>query len=230
MRREFAVPLVPETGMFDLFEDTADVQGVPERLAPGAVVLRGAASGRATVLQAALTRVIEEAPFRFMTTPGGYRMSVAMTNCGGVGWVTDRAGYRYDAIDPLSARPWPSMPAVFSELASEAASKAGFPGFRPDSCLINRYEPGARLSLHQDRNERAFDQPIVSVSLGLPAIFLFGGMRRADRARRVPLRHGDVAVWGGEARLTFHGVAPLKDAYHAQLGRCRVNLTFRKAH
>jgi DNA oxidative demethylase len=152
---------------------------------------------------------------------------VAMTNCGQAGWVTDRSGYRYDARDPESGRPWPAMPAVFADLAVRAAAEAGFVGFRPESCLINRYEPGARMSLHQDRNERDFGQPIVSVALGLPAVFLFGGLKRADRARRVPLRHGDVVVWGGSARLNFHGVAPLADDVHPLLGRSRINLTFR---
>jgi alkylated DNA repair protein (DNA oxidative demethylase) len=156
-------------------------------------------------------------------------MSVAMTNCGRAGWVTDRSGYRYDPLDPVTQRPWPPMPAGFLELAARAASAAGFPGFVPDSCLINRYEPGTRLSLHQDRNERDFGAPIVSVSLGLPAVFLFGGSRRADRARRVRLESGDVVVWGGPARLAFHGVAPLADGDDPLTGNCRINLTLRKA-
>jgi alkylated DNA repair protein (DNA oxidative demethylase) len=152
-----------------------------------------------------------------------------MTNCGAAGWVTDRRGYRYDPIDPVSGQPWPAMPPVFLQLASEAAAAAGFGDFSPDACLINRYEPGTRLSLHQDRNERDFNAPIVSVSLGLPAVFLFGGLQRSDRPRRVLLQHGDVAVWGGPARLNFHGVMPLKEGHHPMLGRCRVNLTLRKA-
>jgi alkylated DNA repair protein (DNA oxidative demethylase) len=215
--------------MLDLFESSGEVDSRPEALGPGAVILRGAAAPTAVLLLAAVEQVVAGAPWRFMTTPGGYRMSVAMTNCGAAGWVTDRSGYRYDAIDPLSARPWPAMPRAFSELAGACAATTGFGDFSPDACLINRYEPGARLSLHQDRNERDFEAPIVSVSLGLPAVFLFGGQQRAGRPRRVPLVHGDVVVWGGPARLNFHGVSPLKDGQHPLLGRYRVNLTFRKA-
>ncbi len=215
--------------MLDLFESSGEVDSRPEPLGPGAVILRGAAAPTSAELLAAVEQVVAAAPWRFMTTPGGYRMSVAMTNCGAAGWVTDRSGYRYDAIDPLSARPWPAMPRAFSELAGVCAATAGFGDFSPDACLINRYEPGARLSLHQDRNERDFRAPIVSVSLGLPAVFLFGGKQRADRPRRVPLVHGDVVVWGGPARLNFHGVSPLKDGQHPLLGCYRVNLTFRKA-
>jgi alkylated DNA repair protein (DNA oxidative demethylase) len=163
-----------------------------------------------------------------MTTPGGLRMSVAMSNCGVAGWVTDRGGYHYDACDPETTRRWPPMPQVFRELASSAAAEAGFPGFTPDACLISRYECGARLSLHQDKDEGDLEAPIVSVSLGLPAVFLFGGHRRTDRAQRVPLAHGDVAVWGGPARLRFHGVQPVKDGNHPLLGACRINLSFRK--
>src|SRR5882724_3104357 len=187
--------------MLDLFESSAEVEPQPEPLGPGAVILRRAALPTAALLLAAVERLVDQAPLRFMTTPGGYRMSVAMTNCGEAGWVTDRSGYRYDAIDPLTGRPWPAMPSVFSDLACAAAATGGFSDFSPDACLINRYEPGARLSLHQDRNERDFNAPIVSVSLGLPAVFLFGGLRRVDTPRRVPLAHGDVVVWGGPARL-----------------------------
>jgi alkylated DNA repair protein (DNA oxidative demethylase) len=157
-------------------------------------------------------------------------MSVAMTNCGAAGWVTDRSGYRYDGIDPQSGKPWPEMPSVFRELAGRAAAAAGFDDFLPDACLINRYQPGARMSLHQDKDERDFGSPIVSVSLGLPAIFLFGGPERSDRPRRFRLEHGDIVVWGGPSRLFFHGVAPLADGEHNLLGRQRINLTFRRAH
>ena len=209
----------------DLFERERGV--VP--LAPGAMVLRGFAQPFGERLVAALGRVVERAPFRHMVTPGGHRMSVAMTNCGRAGWVTDRAGYRYDHRDPESGRRWPAMPDEFAALAVQAAARAGFDGFAPDACLVNRYEPGTRLSLHQDRNERDFEAPIVSVSLGLPAIFLFGGLERRDPARRVPVVHGDVAVWGGPARLTYHGVMPLDAGQHPVLGACRINLTFRKA-
>jgi alkylated DNA repair protein (DNA oxidative demethylase) len=200
-----------------------------EQLAEGAVVLRDFAAAGATTLLAALEGVIARAPFRHMQTPSGFRMSVAMTNCGSLGWVTDRTGYRYDTADPDSGNDWPSMPEPFLRLAQDAAAHGGFGGFLPDACLVNRYEPGARLSLHQDKNESDFGQPIVSVSLGLPAVFLFGGWQRADKPRRVALTHGDVTVWGGPARLRFHGVLPLKEGHHALLGRHRINLTFRKA-
>jgi alkylated DNA repair protein (DNA oxidative demethylase) len=193
------------------------------------MVLRGFAQPFGERLVAALGRVVERAPFRHMVTPGGHRMSVAMTNCGAAGWVTDRAGYRYDHRDPESGRRWPAMPDEFAALALQAAARAGFDGFAPDACLVNRYERGTRLSLHQDRNERDFEAPIVSVSLGLPAIFLFGGLERRDPARRVPVVHGDVAVWGGPARLAYHGVMPLDAGQHPVLGACRINLTFRKA-
>jgi len=200
-----------------------------ENLGPGAVLLRGFALEGERALLEALEAIAAAAPFRHMTTPGGYRMSVAMTNCGALGWITDRRGYRYDGIDPDSRKPWPKMPDPFLELAGRAAAEAGYQGFIPDACLINRYEPGARLTLHQDRNEREFAAPIVSVSLGLPAVFLFGGDARSDRAKRVPLYHGDVAVWGGPSRLAFHGIAPLKDGEHETMGRRRINLTLRLA-
>ena len=177
----------------------------------------------------ALQQVEAVAPFRHMVTPGGYRMSVAMTNCGQAGWVSDRTGYRYDAVDPDTGSGWPPIPAVFEHLATGAARAAGFADFTPDVCLINRYEPGAKLSLHQDKDERDFSAPIVSVSLGLPAVFLFGGLRRSDRPRRIRLESGDVVVWGGPARLVYHGVAPLAEGEHSLTGRCRINLTFRKA-
>jgi alkylated DNA repair protein (DNA oxidative demethylase) len=194
-----------------------------------AVLLRGFARERAPELVAAIGAIAAVSPFRRMVTPGGWEMSVALTNCGQVGWVTDRTGYRYDAIDPATRRPWPAMPRAFADLAAEAAEAAGFSDFRPDACLVNRYTPGARLSLHQDRNERDFDQPIVSVSLGLPAVFLWGGKTRADRARRMPLVHGDVMVWGGPDRLTFHGVHSLAEGEHPLTGAYRFNFTFRRA-
>jgi len=193
------------------------------------MLLRGFARPFEADLIAALRDIAGRAPFRHMLTPGGHRMSVAMTNCGCFGWVTDRTGYRYDADDPETRRPWPAMPAPFCQLARQAAAQAGFHGFSPDACLINRYQPGARMSLHQDRDENDFGAPIVSVSLGLPATFLFGGLKRSDKPRRFRLQHGDVVVWGGPARLAFHGVAPLADGEHALMGRQRINLTFRKA-
>ncbi|MDM0011906.1 DNA oxidative demethylase AlkB [Variovorax sp. J22P168] len=210
----------------DLFEPDAPST---EPLEPGAVVLRQFASSHQAALLAAVQAVTEQAPFRHLVTPGGFTMSVAMTNCGALGWVSDRSGYRYDAIDPEGGRPWPAMPEPFAALAARAAAAAGFDGFAPDACLINRYRPGTRLSLHQDRDERDLRQPIVSMSLGLPAVFQFGGATRGERPRRVPLAHGDVVVWGGPARLHFHGVLPLKDGSHPLLGDCRINLTFRKA-
>jgi alkylated DNA repair protein (DNA oxidative demethylase) len=198
-------------------------------MAEGAVLLRGFARSFESELIADLREIIAQAPFRHMVTPGGHQMSAAMTNCGNVGWVTDRSGYRYDANDPEAGKPWPAMPASFCKLAGQAAAQGGFDGFSPDACLINRYAPGARMSLHQDKDERDFGAPIVSVSLGLPAIFLFGGLQRSDKPQRFRLQHGDIAVWGGPARLFFHGVAPLADGEHALLGRQRINLTFRKA-
>ena len=200
-----------------------------EPLAPGAWLLRGFALDRGTALVAAIEDISAAAAFRHLVTPGGFRMSVAMTNCGSLGWVSDRRGYRYDACDPLSGKPWPPMPPVFLEVAQAAARVGGFPGFEPDACLINQYEPGARLTLHQDKDETDFGAPIVSVSLGLPATFLFGGDSRTDKQRRVPLQHGDVVVWGGAARLYHHGVLALKDGSHSMLGSRRLNLTFRRA-
>jgi len=213
----------------DLFPDEPAVEPGDEPIAPGAVLLRGFAQSSGPALLEAVKAVTSQSPFRFMSTPGGYQMSVAMTNCGAAGWITDHTGYRYGAIDPLSGSPWPAMPDAFAALAAVAAGRAGYSGFIPDACLINRYEPGSRMSLHQDRNELDFTAPIVSVSLGLPAVFLFGGLRRADKPQRVALAHGDVVVWGGPARLRFHGVLPLKDGEHPLTGRCRLNLTFRKA-
>jgi DNA oxidative demethylase len=212
----------------DLFDSLAP-GARHEQLAAGAWLLQGFALETADELLAAIEHIIADAPLRHLITPGGFRMSVAMTNCGALGWVSDQRGYRYDACDPLSGRPWPSMPTVFLELARMAAEAGGFSGFTPDACLINRYEPGARLTLHQDKDENDFRAPIVSVSLGLPATFLFGGDARKDKQQRVPLRHGDVMVWGGPARLRYHGVLALKDGDHDVLGSQRLNLTFRRA-
>ncbi len=219
--------VVPLTA--DLFESVPDLRPSREVMARGAVLLRGFARPVEADLIAGLRDIIEQAPFRHMQTPGGHQMSVAMTNCGGAGWVTDRTGYRYDGVDPNSGKPWPAMPPSFRALAGQAAAEAGFKGFSPDACLINRYQPGARMSLHQDKDEADFDAPIVSVSLGLPAVFMFGGLKRSDRPRRFRLQHGDIAVWGGPMRLAFHGVAPLAEGEHALMGRQRINLTFRKA-
>jgi alkylated DNA repair protein (DNA oxidative demethylase) len=189
-------------------------------MAEGAVLLRGFADATLDDLITALRDIAAQAPFRHMITPGGHPMSVAMTNCGGKGWVTDRRGYRYDATDPETGRPWPAMPPAFRDLAERAAAEAGFGCFAPDACLINRYAPGAKMSLHQDKDELDLS--------GLPATFMFGGLSRKDTPRRYRLEHGDIAVWGGPARLKFHGVAPLKDGDHPRIGRQRINLTFRK--
>ena len=213
----------------ELFETARPLTPGIEPLAEGAAVLRGFATRDETALLSGVQDVAAQAPFRHMVTPGGFRMSVAMTNCGVLGWVTDRNGYRYDSTDPDSGTPWPRMPAAFLQLAAEAAAQLGFENFVPDACLINRYEPGTRLSLHQDRNERDYAAPIVSVSLGMTAVFLFGGLQRSDRTVGVPLHHGDVAVWGAQDRLRYHGVMPLHDEPHPVLGRQRINLTFRKA-
>ena len=212
----------------DLFESVPDVRPSQEAMAERAVLLRGFAKSFEGDLIADLRDIVAQAPFRHMVTPGGHQMSVAMTNCGSVGWVTDRTGYRYDGADPESGKPWPAMPPSFRRLAGQAAAEAGFDGFSPEACLINRYQPGARMSLHQDKDETDFAAPIVSVSLGLPAIFLFGGLKRSDRPRRFRVEHADIAVWGGPTRLAFHGVAPLANGEHAVMGQQRINLTFRK--
>jgi len=197
-------------------------------LGPQAVVLQGFAASQAPALLAAIEDISRVAPFRRLVTPGGWTMSVAMTNCGEMGWLSDRSGYRYDTIDPLSGRAWPAMPLLFRELAVRAAAAAGFAAFAPQACLINRYQPGARLSLHQDRDEGDLAAPIVSVSLGVPATFLWGGKTRPERPRRITVTHGDVAVWGGVDRLAFHGVHPLAQGTHPLTGNLRYNLTFRK--
>ena len=199
-----------------------------EPLEDGAVILRAFAAAEASSLLDEVARVARSAPFRFLVVPGGYTMSVAMTNCGRVGWVSDRTGYRYDEIDPDTDSRWPAMPGVFLDLAARAAAEAGFAGYDPDACLINRYVAGSKLGLHRDRDEKDSWSPIVSVSLGMPAVFLWGGKRRADPVRRVSMRHGDVAVWGGPARFIYHGVAPLKPGTHPLSGDIRINLTFRK--
>jgi len=213
--------------MTPLFEDEP---AAPRRepLVEGAVLLRGFAAAAAPALVEEIARIAQAAPFRNLVTPGGYTMSVAMTNCGRTGWVSDRTGYRYDAVDPSSGAPWPAMPALFLDLAVSAASDAGFARYEPDACLINRYAKGSKLGLHRDRDEQDQWAPIVSVSLGLPAVFLWGGLRRNDALRRLPVENGDVAVWGGPARFIYHGVAPLKEGKHPLTGAVRLNLTFRK--
>ncbi|AQQ05367.1 alpha-ketoglutarate-dependent dioxygenase AlkB [Roseibium algicola] len=200
-----------------------------EVITDGACLLRGAAISHEHDLLAEIDSIAARSPFRHMVTPGGFTMSVALTNCGSAGWVTDRSGYRYDCIDPETGKPWPPLPVCFRSLAGSAASRAGYHDFHPDACLINRYEPGARLSLHQDKDEHDFDNPIVSVSLGLPAIFQFGGLKREDPVRKYALNHGDIVVWGGPSRLFHHGVPALKKGVHGLVGSMRINLTFRKA-
>lgn len=214
---------------FDLFADDTPQPPATEQIGPQSFVYRGFALRWVERLLPALDAVLTRAPFRNMVTPGGYTMSVALSSCGTFGWTTDRNGYLYARIDPQTGQSWPEMPAVFLELAQAAAAAAGFEGFVPDACLINRYIPGAKLSLHQDKDERDYQWPVVSVSLGIPAMFLFGGHARSDATQRVPLFHGDVVVWGGEDRLRYHGVMPIKQAEHPQLGEQRINFTFRKA-
>ena len=223
-RRVILSTMALSRGLFDDQDDSRNV-----KLADGAIVLRGFASQLAPQLMKDIDRVGADAPMRHMLTPGGFRMSVAMTSCGRAGWVTDRKGYRYSVVDPESGKPWPAMPKVFTDLATAASEQGGFRRFQPDACLINRYQPGARMTLHQDKDEKDFDAPIVSVSIGLPAVFLFGGLSRKDRPVRVALQNGDVVVWGGPSRLYFHGISPLKEGEHVLAGRYRYNLTFRKA-
>ncbi|MCP1476448.1 alkylated DNA repair protein (DNA oxidative demethylase) [Pseudomonas sp. EB276 TE3739] len=215
---------------FDLFADNEPVQQPrTEQIGEQSWVLRGFALPRVEQLLTALEAILAVAPLRHMVTPGGFSMSVGTSSCGQLGWITDRSGYRYSSVDPLSGLPWPSMPAVFADLAHEAAERAGFTDFQADSCLINQYVPGAKMSLHQDKDEKGYAAPIVSLSLGLPAMFLFGGFERSDKSQRIPLLHGDMVVWGGVDRLRYHGVLPIKPGYHPRLGERRINITFRVA-
>ena len=206
----------------DLFGTRRD-----EPIGPGAMILRGFALDPAILDEVA--RIAGISPFRHMQTPGGRRIGVEMTNCGALGWVSDRRGYRYEPRDPLTGQPWPDMPPRFRQLATEVAARAGFPGFQPDACLVNRYQPGVKMGLHQDRDEADMAAPIVSVSLGLPATFQFGGPDRRDPVTKHLLTHGDVVVWGGPARLAWHGILTLKPGEHPLTGTARINLTFRRA-
>ena len=224
MRSDHSLP-----STLDLFAGEDHQPARTEQIGEQSFVLRGFSQPWVARVLAALEPVLQRAPLRNMVTPGGFTMSAALSSCGTLGWTTDRSGYRYTRLDPLSDQPWPEMPAVFRELAQAAAMAAGFSDFMPDACLINRYLPGAKMSLHQDKDERSYDAPIVSVSLGLPAIFLFGGLKRSDKSRRVSLFHGDIVVWGGVDRLRYHGVLPLNEGQHPQLGAQRINLTFRRA-
>ena len=215
---------------FDLFAEQ-DLQQPAriEKISEQAFVLRGFALPWVDTLLTALEQVLTQAPFRQMQTPGGYIMSARLSSCGDLGWTTDLAGYRYSALDPLTGARWPAMPDPFLKLAEAAAHAAGFDHFAPDACLINTYAPGAKMSLHQDKNERTYNAPIVSISHGLPAIFLFGGFERNDPTQRISLFHGDIVVWGGVDRLRFHGVLPIKPGHHSLLGEQRINITLRKA-
>jgi len=217
---------MPVTGQ--LFDNDAPGSSI-ERLSEGAVLFHGRVAEHAEAIVETIRKINRQAPFRHLVTPGGHTMSVSMTSCGELGWMSDRKGYRYTPSDPRSERPWPPMPPLFAELAHAAAEEAGFPGYQPDACLINRYRPGAKLSLHQDKDERDYAHPVVSFSLGLPATFLWGGFRRKDKPRRLLLEHGDVLVWGGPDRLRYHGIGPLPGGEHPLLGAQRINLTFRKA-
>ena len=210
----------------DLFSETTPIK---INILPDVVLLKGFALAHESLLLADLQAVIIQAPLRHMMTKMGFNMSAAMTNCGNLGWTSDRKGYRYTPLDPLTNLPWPAMPASFQQLATLAADEAGFKHFQPDACLINQYKVGASMGLHQDKNEVDYTQPIVSVSLGIPALFHFGGQLRSDKTIKIPLNHGDVIVWGGAARQYFHAVAPLKMNQHQALGTYRYNLTYRVA-
>ncbi|MDG6402479.1 DNA oxidative demethylase AlkB [Pseudomonas quasicaspiana] len=225
MKRQGTTPIT-----FDLFAEEPPQSTAMEQIGPCSWVLRGFALAEIERLLPALEDTLSKAPFRHMVTPGGFTMSAALSSCGSFGWMTDRTGYRYTPIDPETNLPWPDIPPAFMELAQRAAEVCGFPGFVPDACLINQYIPGAKMSLHQDKDEKHYEWPVVSVSLGLPAIFLFGGHQRNDKTQRVALLHGDVVVWGGEDRLRFHGVLPIKPGHHPLLGEQRINFTFRRAY
>lgn len=211
----------------DLFHE--DQPGQRVAMGSQAFILPGFARPWLDQLLPSLQAIEQQAPFRQMTTKGGRRMSVQTTACGELGWVSSEHGYRYCPRDPNSGQSWPVMPDCLFELAQRAAAEAGFNHFHPDSCLINRYLPGARMGLHQDKDEKGLKDPIVSVSLGMSATFLFGGFKRSDRPARTLLNHGDVVVWGGVDRMRFHGVMPVGDMPHPGLGRQRINLTLRKA-
>jgi alkylated DNA repair protein (DNA oxidative demethylase) len=212
----------------DLLRGISNGEVWEEVIAPGALVLRQYAVNQAAGLLRSVEQITARSPFRHMQTPGGFTMSVRLSSCGQYGWVSDRRGYRYTESDPLTGQPWPEMPESFRELAVHAARRAGYAHFEPDACLINCYQPGTKMALHQDKNERDFSAPIVSVSLGVPANFRFGGTQRSDKPLKIPLAHGDVVVWGGVSRLNFHGVLTLRKACHPLTGDQRINLTFRK--
>lgn len=217
------MPPVPSLSLFPSEPRTRAI----EPLGSGAAILRAQVQGEEAPILRAVEEIAAQSPFRHLITPGGHRMSVAMTNCGALGWVSDRRGYRYAAIDPLTGKPWPSMPAAFAQLAAKAAQLVGYSRYAPEACLINRYEPRTQLSLHVDQDEEDASAPIVSVSLGTSATFLWGGLRRADRPKRIAVHSGDIVVWGGESRFIYHGVAPLAEQWHPLTASMRINLTFR---
>lgn len=216
--------------MADLFDQMADTNRNKQELAPGALCLPAFVLDRAEEVIAELEPILAQAPLRHLITPGGHKMSVAMSNCGDLGWVSDRKGYRYQELDPLSGQAWPAMPKLFLDLAQQIAQEAGYKGFQPQACLINQYLPGSKMSLHQDKDENNKSAPIVSLSFGINAEFLFGGLSRGSSTKRLTLKHGDALVWGGPSRFCFHGVLPLKDSEHSLLGRQRINITFRQVY
>jgi len=214
---------------FDLFDLSNNGETWIESITDDAVVLRQFLVSRSDELADAIKTIEQQAPFRHMKTAGGFTMSAAITGCGDYGWISDRRGYRYSKVDPVTEQPWPEMPKILYEVGQQCASEAGYNNYQPDACLINRYVPGSKMSLHQDKDEKDFTAPIVSISLGVPATFLFGGPQRSDKTIKVPVTHGDVVVWGGKSRLFFHGVSPIKQAYHPFWGDNRINITFRVA-
>lgn len=198
-------------------------------LAEGAMVLRRFATPVVVALMEGVEAVVAQSPLRRLIVPNGRPMRIEMTNCGLVGWVNIDGRYRYSRVDPLTGRSWPGMPATFRRIAGAAASAAGYPDFQPAVCIINRYAVGADLQMHQDRDDTQDRQPVVSVSLGLPAIFHFGGQGRGEKPLTIPLDDGDVVVWGGASRMHRHGVAPVAPGVHPRTGAYRYNLTFRTA-
>lgn len=216
--------------MADLFDQMADTNRNKQELAPGALCLPAFVLDRAAEVIAELEPIFTQAPLRHLITPGGHKMSVAMSNCGELGWVSDRKGYRYQELDPLSGQAWPAMPKLFLELAQQVAEEVGYKRFQPQACLINQYLPGSKMSLHQDKDENNESAPIVSLSFGINAEFLFGGLSRGSPTKRLTLKHGDAVVWGGPSRFCFHGILPLKDSEHSLLGRQRINITFRQVY
>lgn len=204
-----------------------DTPPLREELEAGAVLLRQFATPQAATLLQTLHRLTRQAPFRHMRTPGGGTMSAAMASCGALGWVSSTQGYTYTPVDPASQQPWPAMPASFVSLAQDAAKAAGYAGFTPNACLLNRYQNDSHMGLHQDRDEGDTTHPIVSLSLGRTGLFMWGGQNRRDKIRTIALEHGDVLVWGGPARLHYHGIKGLGPNPHPLTEQTRYNITFR---